>query len=170
MALVIIADVGGATSNSYVTLAEAETYFESDYHSTAWDALTDDNKNQLLASATRRLEMEDYYGDREDTTTPQRLKFPRINLGDLDGIELDSIIPTMLKEAQYELSKYMISVDMSQSDISDAPIDEAKVGSIQVKYTEFNSTDKDILPPLVESLLSDLSKTVSSGGSVYVSR
>ena len=37
MAVVIIADVGGATSNSYVTLAEADTYFEARLHTSVWD-------------------------------------------------------------------------------------------------------------------------------------
>ena len=69
MALVIDATVGGISSNSYVTLAEAETYFLSDYHSDAWDALTTDdlivgiNSAEILELITLQLnETKSYLG------------------------------------------------------------------------------------------------------------
>jgi len=175
MAIVIDATVGGASSNSYVTLAEATTYFEGDYHSNVWDVAADDDaRNQALVSATRRLNQEDYYGNREDVTTPQRLKFPRLGLGYLDGISLDSIIPLQLKDATYELAKYILSVDMSQPSVDTSAIQEAAVGSIKVKYVvdKFDNVSEsfDTLPPYITALLSDLSRTISSGGFVSVGR
>ena len=172
MALVIDATLNGANSNSYVTLAEANTYFDSRLHVATWTAATDDDKNRALVMATRRIDQEDFYGDRETTT--QALKFARINIGYLDGILLDSTIPLMLKEAVYELAIHLLSTDMSQPSVDTGAISEAKVGSIAVKYAidrnDNVSTSYDELPPFVESLLADLSKTVSSGGSVYVGR
>lgn len=43
-------DVG---TNSWVTLAEAETYFSDHIGSTPWDALTDSNKSKYLITAYR---------------------------------------------------------------------------------------------------------------------
>ena len=172
MALVIIADVGGSTSNSYVTLIESNNYFDARLHVDNWTSATDDSKNRALVMATRRIEQETFYGDR--ATTTQRLKFPRVNIGYLDGIFLDGIIPEMLKEATYELAIHLLGTDMSQPSVDTGNISEAKVGSISVKYaidrSDNISTSYDELPPFVESLLADLSRTVSGGGTIWVSR
>jgi len=172
MAVVIDATLGGANSNSYVTLAEADTFFEARLYIDVWDDSTDDSKNRALVMATRRIEQETYYGDRETST--QALKFPRINIGYLDGILLDGGIPELLKEAQCELALYMLSTDMSKPSVDTSAIQEARVGSIAVKYAvdknDNTSQSFDTLPPFVESLLSELSQTVSSGGVTYVGR
>lgn len=172
MAVTIDATVGGATSNSYVTLAEAETYFEARLHVTNWTGATDDIKNRALVMATNRINQETFYGDRETTT--QRLPFPRDNLGYLDGILLDSTIPETLKEATYELALHLISIDMSKPSVDTSNIKGVKVGSIAVDYA-IDSTDNvsrnyHDLPPFVLSLLDDLSRTVSSGGAITIGR
>ena len=172
MALVIDATVGGANSNSYVTLAEANTYFEARLHVSNWTDATDDTKNRALVMATRRINQETFYGTRETTT--QRLAFPRIGLEDLDGIELDSIIPEQLKEATYELAIHLIGTDMSKPSVDTSNVSEVQVGSVKAKYivdkNDNVSQSYDTLPPFVLSLLADLSKTVATGGTVYVSR
>ena len=172
MAVIIDATLGGTNSNSYVTLIEANGYFEARLHTEYWDSADDDTKNRSLVMATRRIEQESFYGDR--ATSTQRLKFPRINLGYLDGILLDNIIPEMLKEAQYELAIHLLSTDMSQPSVDTGAIAEAKVGSVSVKYAvdknDNVSTSYDELPPFVSSLLADISTTVSGGGYVYIGR
>jgi len=172
MALVIDSTVGGANSNSYVTLAEANTYFESRLNVTTWTDITDDDiKNRALVQATRRLDYENFYGERERTT--QALKFPRSGIGYLDGIYMDGIIPPQIKEATFELAIYMLSVDMSKPSVNTSNIQEAKVGSISVKYAidknDNVSQSYDTLPPFVDYLLDGLSNTAGSGSvsSVY---
>ena len=172
MALIIDATVSGANSNSYATLTEANTYFDARLHTANWTAALDDDKNRALAMATRRIEQEKFYGDR--ATDTQKLKFPRVNIGFLDGILLDNIIPEMLKEAQFELAIHLLATDMSQKSVDTGNIAEASVGSISVKYAidknDNVSTSYDELPPFVESLLSELSKTVSDGCYAFVGR
>lgn len=175
MALVIDSTpIGTATNNSYVTLAEADLYFESRRDTATWTDATDADKNIVLVQATRRLDYEKYYGDREFPSVPQSLSFPRINLGTLDGIELDSTIPRQIKEATYELAIYMLGIDMSQPSIDASTKSEVKIGSLQVKYNidkSDNVTQKfDTLPPNVVSLIADLSSSVSSGSFFSVSR
>ena len=59
---------------AYVTLAEADAYFETVPSSTQWDNKTDD-KNRALISATRWIDTLNFYGERCDNS--QALSWPR---------------------------------------------------------------------------------------------
>lgn len=173
MALVLDDTLAGANSNTYISLINANTYFDARLHTTAWtDALTDDIRNRALAMATKRIDQETFYGTR--STDIQKLAFPRDGLGDLDSVELDGIIPEMLKDATCELAIYMISNDMSKPSVDTSNMSEVAVGSIKVKYAidknDNVSQSYDTLPPFVLSLLDDLSRTVSSGGIIDIGR
>lgn len=169
----IDATVGGANSNSYVTLAEAEAYFADRPDSDNWNTLPDnDTKNIYLIHATRRLEQEDYLGTR--TTTTQRLKFPRDDV-DFDGVELDGTIPRQIKEAQYETAIYNITNDLNAKDTNTGALkkEKVKVGSIEeekeyVQNSNVNVPSSFDLPDWVEGLISDFTK--SGGNSVFWSR
>lgn len=172
MALTIDATVGGANSNSYVTLLEANNYFEARLYSDTWNNAQDDVKNRALVMATRRIGQETFYGDR--ATDTQKLPFPRINIGRLDGVELDNTIPDILKEAQFELAIHLLTVDMSKPSVDTSNIKSVKVGSLAVDYAidqnDNVSQSFDSLPPFVTSLLANLSRTVATGGSFYIGR
>ena len=85
MAATIDATLKGASANSYVTLAEAEAYFETVPHDEHWTG-SDDAKNRVLITATRYLDAFEYYGKRCSTT--QALKWPRKDYK-VDGVEID---------------------------------------------------------------------------------
>ena len=100
MAATINATIKSETANSYVTLTEANSYFETVPDSTTWDNKTDDQKNRSLIAATRWIDTFVYQGDRCDEN--QALKFPRTNY-QVDRVELScSTIPNNIKYAQYE--------------------------------------------------------------------
>ncbi len=134
MAATINATVKDANANSYVTLTEANTYFETVPDSSTWTNKTDDQKNRALISATRWIDSFVYYGDRCDDG--QALKFPRNNY-QVDGVELScSVIPLNIKYAQYELARALAndSEAMTGNVGTDGNIEEVKLGDIQVKY------------------------------------
>ena len=134
MAATINATIKDANANSYVTLAEANTYFETVPDSSTWTNKTDDQKNRSLISATRWIDSFVYYGDRCDDG--QALKFPRNNY-QVDGVELAcSTIPVNIKYAQYELARALAndSEAMTGNVGTDGNIEEVKLGDIQVKY------------------------------------
>ena len=134
MAATINATVKDANANSYVTLTEANTYFETVPASSTWTNKTDDQKNRALISATRWIDSFVYYGDRCDDG--QALKFPRSNY-QVDGVELAcSTIPVNIKYAQYELARALAndSEAMTGNVGTDGNIEEVKLGDIQVKY------------------------------------
>ena len=134
MAATITATLSSATANSYVTLAEANTYFETVPDSTTWDNKSDDQKNRSLIAATRWIESFVYFGDRCDHG--QALKFPRNNY-QVDDVELAcTAIPNNIKYAQYELARALANdTDAMTGNVgTNGNIAEAKLGDLAVKY------------------------------------
>ena len=134
MAATIDATIKGANANSYVTLAEANSYFETVPDSTTWDNKTVDQKNRSLIAATRWIDSFVYYGDRCDDG--QALKFPRNNY-QVDGVELScTLIPQNIKYAQYELARALANDTdaITGTTGNQGNIAEAKLGDLEVKY------------------------------------
>ena len=134
MAATITATLSSATANSYVTLAEANTYFETVPDSTTWDDKTVDQKNRALIAATRWIDSFMFFGDRCDQG--QALKFPRNNY-QVDDVELScTTIPVNIKYAQYELARALANdTDAMTGNVgTNGNITEAKLGDLAVKY------------------------------------
>ncbi len=134
MAATITATLSSATANSYVTLAEANTYFETVPDSTTWDNKSDDQKNRSLIAATRWIDSFVFFGDRCDHG--QALKFPRNNY-QVDDVELAcTAIPVNIKYAQYELARALANdTDAMTGNVgTNGNIAEAKLGDLAVKY------------------------------------
>lgn len=112
MAATIIATVGGSTSNSYVTLAEAEVIALTILaaKSTSWDAAaTDDIKNRALIQATRDIDSLNlsgtpYYTGLQGTSTYQALHFPT----DENVNNSAPFIPTDVQDAQVFQACYLL--------------------------------------------------------------
>ena len=134
MAATITATLSSATANSYVTLAEANTYFETVPDSSTWDDKTVDQKNRALIAATRWIDSFMFFGDRCDQG--QALKFPRNNY-QVDDVELScTTIPVNIKYAQYELARALANdTDAMTGNVgTNGNITEAKLGDLAVKY------------------------------------
>ena len=136
MAATINATLSSATANSYVTLADANAYFETVPNSSTWTDKTDDQKNRALISATRWIDSLNYYGDRCDED--QALKWPRNNY-DVDGVELEcSLIPSEIKYATYELARALANDTGAITDSTGTTglYDEVQLGDMRVKYSK----------------------------------
>lgn len=136
MAAVIVATLSGASANSYVTLAEANTYFETVPDSSTWTNKTDDQKNRAIISATRWIDALSFYGDR--CTTTQALKWPRENYT-VDGIDLAcSLIPEGIKTATYELARALANDTdaITGSTGTTGLYDQVELGELKVKYNK----------------------------------
>jgi hypothetical protein len=131
VAATIDATLSGASSNSYVTLAAANSYFETVPDSTTWTNKTDDQKNRALISATRWIDSLNFYGDRCDED--QALKWPRNNY-DVDG----SLIPNDIKYATYELARALANDTGAITDSTGTTglYDEVQLGDLRVKYNK----------------------------------
>ena len=136
MAATINATIKSETANSYVTLAEANSYFETVPDSSTWTNKTDDQKNRALISATREIDNLVFYGDRCDED--QALKFPRTNY-QVDRVELScSTIPLNIKYAQYELARALANdTDAITGNTGTAGVPaEVKIGDLEVNYNK----------------------------------
>jgi hypothetical protein len=134
VAATINATIKSETANSYVTLAEANSYFETVPDSSTWTNKTDDQKNRSLIAATRWIDTLVFYGDRCDED--QALKFPRTNY-QVDRVELScSTIPNNIKYAQYELARALANDTgaITGTTGTEGNFSEVKIGDMQVKY------------------------------------
>jgi len=124
MAITIDATVGGASANSYITLADANSIIEGlilDDDVSAWDGSSNDNKNRALYTAAVRVDRERFLGAR--VTDTQALQWPRTGVRKPDtyintyatGFPFristdyftDTEIPEQVKKAQVILAVYL---------------------------------------------------------------
>ena len=145
------ATLGGATSNSYATVAEADDYAAMAQWGSAWLALTQADKEVALVSATKWLETLDYGGTRCDPSTdappaPQALKWPRSGIT-CDGITSTcAAIPVAVKNTQIELA---YQLNQNPNAVIPAPgggggapgtyVSKEKLGDLEINYDAYPS-------------------------------
>ena len=174
MAITLTTTVGGASSDSYATTAEAETYFLKRLGAEAWNASTatygSDAKEQALLAAMTFLESLNYLGSRASTT--QALEWPRSGNGrnrwldtattglvDLRGRAWAStVIPTPIKRAQYEMALSILqSPHVLEHGLSDGA--ELWAGALRINL----KTQNEGATAIPHTVLRELSGLVISG-------
>ena len=139
MAVTIVATVGASNANSFVTLAEADSFMESRLNASSWetDASTDD-QNRALVEATRWLSALFWIGRR--TTDTQALSWPRDFAFDPDSptnqFFSNTVIPTDVKDATSELAFQFIKSGTTDIAALD-PNRQVKRKKVDVLETEF---------------------------------
>jgi hypothetical protein len=154
MPVTIDATVGGAAANSYVTLAQAETYLEARLNVGAWTAATTDLKNRALVEAQRTIGPLPWAGSR--TTDAQALAWPRQYVANPDAplpltniarenllptyvVYYDTdIIPQRVKDAQVELALEFLKSGTTDLAVADATADviRKKVDVLETQYAD----------------------------------
>lgn len=156
MAITIIATPGGVDSNSYGSLAEADTYLEAHFEAEAWSALDDERKKAALVASTRYLENFRYGGQK--ATGSQALGWPRIGVSDYDGYTITGV-PAKLKGAQFEIAIWELTEDDRLAGGFELDnLDSVEIGPI--KYTVGERANS--LP----SHISDMLKSIGPGAVV----
>jgi len=165
------ATVGGASTNTYATYAEASTYHNGHVYASTWTAATSTVKETALIMASRLLdEWVDWRGYR--TTEGQALRWPRYNVNDRDGWLLDhDVIPTFLVNATSELARYLTTTDSTA--IPDTQgFKELAVGSLKLVVDKEDRDKYGVLPDSVIVMIEPYGKIRKRGntGAVKVSR
>lgn len=157
MALTLIETPGLATSNTYASLAEANTYHESHTDSAgAWAGASDADKSVALVMATRLLDaLYEWAGFASDPDT-QYLAWPRdgvLDFHQLSTLDADTI-PQRLKEATAELARLLIASDTT-ADLAQSVqgLTELGVGSITLKFKEAGLASSKPIPDSVDALI-----------------
>jgi len=126
--------VSGSNSNSYVTVTEADSYFEGNpFFGENWISKSDAEKEYWLQSSTRSLDrMYTYVGERAEDD--QALEFPRRLSSTETGITLDRRI----KDAQLELVVLMNKELGETGSYTDQDQEEIEVlnGLAKIKYAK----------------------------------
>lgn len=108
-------------TDSYVTLAECETYLAEHYLSsdlTAWDATTDADKEVLLRRAAQTIDRQPLQGFKSVST--QTMQFPRMMYSDFyyttestlrrdENWYIQTEVPEAVKDAQCEIALSALS-------------------------------------------------------------
>ena len=139
MAATIDATLQGSSANSYVTLAEADAYFQTVPHDEHWTG-SNDAKNRVLITATRYLDNFEYYGTR--CTTTQALKWPRKDYK-VDGVEIKcTFIPEQVKNATFELAHVLLykGEALVGTTGTQGTYDQVELGDLKVKFKESSQT------------------------------
>ena len=134
MAFVTEDGTGLATSNAYVSVAEADAYFAES--TTLW-AGTNGTKEKAIVRATRAIDLmgaNKFLGLKLVET--QALAWPRDEAYDRDGIELTGI-PVYLKRAVFEAAlQELISEGSTMPNTTQQVVMERVEGAVQVSYSE----------------------------------
>lgn len=139
MAVSIVATAGSASANSFVTLAEANTYVEGRLNASTWETdATDDDKNRALVEATRELNALPWDSLRTDDT--QALAWPRQSFLNPDSpnaqyFDTDEI-PQRVKNATMELAFQFVkagTTDIASLDPTDGII-RKKIDVLETEY------------------------------------
>ena len=185
MAVSIDATAGGASANSYMTLAEADTFVEAMISSSdvsKWTTGNDDSRNRALTAAAQRLDRERFLGAR--ATDTQALQWPRTGVRKpdtyvntyatgfpfriSDDYFTDTEIPDQVKRAQIEMAVYLKNnVDgISLSGLED--FKNVKIGDLDVTPDKTGAVGADRVPPMFERYLTGL--RISGPGNIAIKR
>ena len=138
MALVLDASVGGASSNTYITLVDAETYFLSKFHKDTWDAVANADKDLVLVEATRLLDAF-YIWRQHPTASTQALQWPRNGVLDTDRWNLiaEDVLPDELKWATCEWAQAILAGDRTaDSETETQGLTRLKAGSVELEFKD----------------------------------
>lgn len=138
MTLTLDATVGGANSNTFGTLTEANDYLAARLNVGAWTSLPDDaSKNAALAWATRLMEAEiDWTGMPASTT--QALAWPRTGMVGRNGAVIPSdVIPQEIKNLQFELALQLASSDpLAINQAAAAGLTSLQAGPVKLTFAD----------------------------------
>ena len=194
MAFTFTYTLKGASSNSYVpldsytsgdhTVLGANDYFEGHPKFSLWDGLSITEKEQLLAKATSRLNLETYSGTR--STSTQRLQWPRnwivsrdfeksddmLDFANGDYYQSGDYLPLEMEEATCEMALWYLEEWIEESPLFSRN-DAERMSSVEIGplKAQLRKTTEDALPDIVKRLLQAVGPGVWQGqGSLRVTR
>ena len=141
MAFALDATVGGSSANSFVSLAEAQTYMDARLNSSAWSAASPTNQSIALVEATRELSARRWIG--EAVSSSQALAWPRAFARNPDAawgtgaLYFDTtVIPQRVKDATCELAFQFLNAGTTDIASLDATLN-TRVKTVDVITTEY---------------------------------
>jgi hypothetical protein len=134
------------STNSYVSLEEADNILQENIHAASWFDLSDGDRERLLVYATKFLDDRTRWnGSKTVETSP--LRWPRSDITDRDGRTVgDNEIPEQLKRTVAYIARYNVDQDRTTERSQDA------LDSLTVDVIELDFKDGYKLPAVPSSL------------------
>lgn len=144
---------GLTNSTSYCSQDYADDYFEPTASKAIWNALTDEQKENLLSWATRFLDQKAKWKG-SLTSETQALRWPRTGVYTRDKIAIGSTtIPQQLKDATCEVAKFLIDNDPTGGQDVDN-FKRIAVDVIEIEYQDM--TSQTTFPSQINSILAGI--------------
>lgn len=144
------ATIAGVNADSYISVANADTYHGNNLNVTDWTGATTADKEKALKMATRLLdERVDWIGTKNSST--QALRWPRAAVTDPDGYAVETTeIPTAVTNAAAEFGKFLLAENLVD-DSDGKGIQSVKAGSVEITFDKNDTAD--VLPEIVYEML-----------------
>ena len=147
-----VVTVNSEQYDTYASLEQADLYLQANFFATAWFALTEDQKGQLLITSTRLFDRQCWIGEKTDEAQP--LEWPRTGIEDVDETE----VPDGIVNGSIEMAFYLL--DGSDAVTSNNPgaqkLKSIAAGSVNMQW--FNgksSAELDRFPLPVQELIGE---------------
>ena len=162
------ATVGGASANSFATLAEFTAYAAlRGWTLEATDALNEINLLKSMDALVRSYALDGY-----KTTEAQALPYPRVTSVYIDGYSVGTdIVPQQWKDAEFEMA-YLIqggATPFATVEGGAVKISKVKAGPVESE-TEYSGARETPRYVAIEGLISPFIKAGSSGGTIRMRR
>lgn len=146
-------------TNSYLSLEEANEYFDNRLPTSDWENLPDKLKEKALIQAAKELEKYHYKGRK--LAYSQALSFPRYyhsyydNLNYLN-LNLSGQIYQEVKDAQCEIALALLTPKDSRQKLQAAGVTKVSFGDVSEEYDSSSLADaKSVSRKIVREMLGD---------------
>ncbi len=146
-------------TNTYVTMVEADAYFDTRIDAGAWINADDDDQESALVTATLLLDENQFIGVAVSST--QSLAWPRKDALYFDpklGMEKSvttETYPKQVKVATFEMALHLLTNE-NLLDNKTQTFERIKVGSIEIEDSTKDVLKIPVLPLRIKKLLSPL--------------
>lgn len=161
-----------ALSDTYITVAEADSYHSEYNPNSDWGSASTPDKEAAIRAATQYLERQyDYIGQIKDAD--QALAWPRVvgkdqfdntvgsGMRDKDGRTIQEPYPQQIMDACAELALIALNGSLFVGQTTkDDEINRVKAGSVEVEYNDYSTAKKKY--PHIRALISALIEYSSS--------
>jgi hypothetical protein len=154
--------------NSYVTVSEAEDYFDTRIDASSWNSADADDKESALVTATLILDENQFIGAAVSST--QSLAWPRTSASYLDtklGQRVNigiGEIPKRMKLAVFEMANHLLANE-NLLDNTAQTFEKIKIGSIAIEDNSSDYMPPPLVPNTARKFLKPLLVASASGNS-----
>ena len=143
------------TEETFVSLADANTYWTKHSGGVKWAVADDPTKEAALREATQFVDKQYAFVGSHPGTTTQLLSWPRIDATDAQGRTIASDeIPQPVKDATAYLAEQALNGPLLAPKGRGGAIKKVTAGPVEVEYEKYAPADKSY--PYADMLLKDL--------------